>query len=98
MPLWALTSEFGSSAYLTVRSLLVTVVIWGCLPVRVCLSAGAGWLAGEFGAGGLDEFLIGAGVAGQAPAAVGCFGEQDPGPGTQGRIAGGGGHDGGELA
>ena len=56
----------------------------------------AGGQAGDLGAGGRHQFLVGVRVASQAPAAVGCLGEQHPGPAGQGRVAGRVSGDGGQ--
>src|SRR6185437_17170447 len=47
-------------------------------------------------AGSGDQFLVGVCVAGQAPAAVGCLGQQHPGPAGQPGVAGGVGGDRGQ--
>src|SRR5580704_11658491 len=53
---------------------------------------------GDLGAGGGDQLGVGVGVALQAPAPLGGFGQQDPGAGGQARVGGGGGDEVGELA
>src|ERR1700733_2238787 len=66
-----------------------------------CLAGGVRGLCGgelgDLGAGGCDEFGVGVGVAGQAPPAVGCLGEQYPGPFGEGWVVGGRGDEVGEL-
>src|SRR5271155_4026536 len=65
-------------------------LVGGCLGLR-------GGELGDLGAGCCDELGVGVGVAGEAPAAVGRFGDQYPGALGQARVGGGLGNEVGEL-